>query len=140
MKKYSLFILGLLLVFNSQVHAQAVTKVGTTAASFLGIDVGPRGTGMGSAYVSLSNDATAMYWNPAGIARLNSFEATFCNTRWIADLSLNYAGAVLAIGNFGNIGINATFLAMDQMERTTILQPDGTGEFFDAGSYAFGLT
>ncbi len=140
MRKYIVFILGLLLLINAQAIAQGVTKVGTTAASFLGIDVGPRGTAMGSAYVSLANDATAMYWNPAGIAKLNNFAATFCNTRWLADLSFNYAGAVLSFGNLGNIGLNATFLGMDQIERTTILSPDGTGELFDAGSYAFGLS
>ncbi len=140
MRKYISFILGLLLVFNSLFYAESVTKVGTTSASFLVIDVGPRATGMGSAYVSVSNDATAMYWNPAGIAGLENFEATFCNTKWIADLSFNYVGAVLKLGNIGNIGAQATFLNMDQIERTTVLQPDGTGEFFDAGSYAIGLS
>jgi len=140
MRKYILLIAGLLLVFNTQAHTQGVIKSGTTAAGFLAIDVGPRGTGMGGAYVSVADDATAMYWNPAGIARLNNFQATFCNTKWIADLSFHYAGAVLALGNFGNIGINTTFLTMDQIERTTIFQPDGTGEFFDAGSYAIGLS
>jgi hypothetical protein len=140
MSKYILFPLAILLmVFASQVSAQGVTKVGTTAASFLAIDIGPRATGMGSAYVAAANDATAMYWNPAGISRLTSFEATFCNTKWIADLSFNYMGAVLALGSFGNIGVNATFLTMDEIERTTIANPDGTGEFFDAGCYAIGL-
>jgi len=140
MRKYIPLILGLLMGFHAQAHAQGVTKTGTTAASFLLIDVGPRGTGMGSAYVSVANDATAMYWNPAGIARLDNFQATFSNTKWIADLSFNYAGAVLALGEFGNLGVNATFLTMDQIERTTISSPDGTGEFFDAGSYAVGLS
>jgi len=140
MRHYIPLILGLLFVGNSLAHAQGVTKVGTTSGSFLAIDVGPRGTAMGSAYVSVANDATAMYWNPAGIAKLSGFEATFSHTRWIADLSFNYAGAVLALSNFGNIGVNATFLSMDQMERTTISSPDGTGEFFDAGCYAVGLS
>lgn len=140
MKKYIQLVIGLLIVFNIQNYAQGVTKVGTTAASFLVIDVGPRATAMGSAYVALANDATAMYWNPAGIANINNFEATFTNSRWLADLSFNYAGAVVSLGNFGNLGINATFLTMDQIERTTIYYPDGTGELFDAGSYAFGLS
>ncbi|MDZ7262631.1 MAG: hypothetical protein ONB05_11070, partial [candidate division KSB1 bacterium] len=61
MRKYILLITALLLVGNAPVQARSVTKVGTTAASFLGIDVGSRGTGMGSAYVSIANDATAMY-------------------------------------------------------------------------------
>ena len=140
MKKYIILILGLLFVFITQTYGQGVTKVGTTAAGFLAIDVGPRGTGMGSAYVSLANDATAMYWNPAGIAGINDFQATFCHTKWIADLSFNYTGVVVPLGNFGNLGVNATFLIMDEIERTTIASPDGTGEFFDAGSYAVGVS
>jgi hypothetical protein len=140
MKKNILLILGTLLICTLQTTAQGVSKTGTTAATFLGVDVGPRGSAMGSAFVSVANDVTAMYWNPAGIAKINNFEAGFSNTRWIADLSFNYAGIVLPIGNFGTIGLNATFLTMDQMERTTISQPDGTGELFDAGSYAFGVS
>ena len=140
MRKYILFIIGILLIWVAQTQAQGVTKAGTTAAPFLVIDVGPRGTGMGGAYVSLANDATAMYWNPAGIAKISNFDATFSSSKWIADLSLNYAGAVLGLGDIGNIGLNATFLTMDQIERTTILNPDGTGEFFDAASYAVGVS
>jgi hypothetical protein len=140
MRKYFPLMLGLLLVIHAQAFAQTVTKAGTTSAGFLAIDVGPRAIGMGSAYVSVANDATAMYWNPAGIAGLESFQAIFTNSRWIEDLSFNYAGAVLAFGDFGNVGVNATFLTMDQIERTTILNPDGTGEFFDAGSHAIGLS
>ena len=139
MRTLLFIILGILLIVQISVYAQ-VTKTGTTAAGFLGIDMGPRGTAMGGAYVSVANDVSAMYWNPAGIARINGFEASFTNTKWIADLSLNFAGAVLPLGDVGNIGINATFLTMDQIERTTISQPEGTGEFFDAGSYAFGLS
>lgn len=141
MKKIILSTLGLLLVLSSMSIAKSVTKAGTTAAGFLAIDVGSRGTAMGSAYVSVANDATAMYWNPAGIARLNNFEAVFSNSRWIADLTFNFAGIVFPIENVGNLGLNATFLTMaEQIERTTIASPDGTGEYFDAGSYAFGLS
>jgi hypothetical protein len=140
MKKYIAVILGLVLACNPNIQAQGVTKTGTTAASFLGIDVGPRANAMGSASVSLTNDVSAMYWNPAGIARINNVDAMFCNARWIADLQFNYAGIAVPLGSFGNVGVSATFLTMDQMERTTINQPEGTGEMFDAASYAFGLT
>jgi hypothetical protein len=140
MRKFILFLPALLLISYSQIFAQGVTKKGTTAAAFLGIDVGPRAAAMGSAFVSVANDATAMYWNPAGIAQIDNFNATFANTKWIADMSFNYAGLAFPIEGFGNVGINATFLTMDEMERTTIENPDGTGEMFDAGSYAFGLS
>lgn len=138
MKRISMLIacVALCVVF---MQAQ-VTKIGTSAAPFLTIDVGPRSTSMGGAYVAVVNDATSMYWNPSGMARVNNFQATFVNTKWITDLSFNYAGAVVALSDFGSIGVSATFLTMDQMERTTTLQPEGTGEFFDAGSYAIGLS
>jgi len=139
MKKSIIIILGLLLISQFNVQAQGVTKIGTTAAGFLGIDMGPRGTAMGSAYVSVANDVSAMYWNPSGIARIDGFEANFTYTKWIADLTMNYAGAVIPLGEAGTIGFNATFLTTEQMERTTIAYPEGTGEFFDAGCYAFGL-
>ncbi|MDZ7261140.1 MAG: PorV/PorQ family protein [candidate division KSB1 bacterium] len=139
MKKLILLLLGLSLIWCFSLYAKEVTKVGTTAAPFLNIDVGGRAVGMGGAFVAVANDVSAMYWNPAGVARISKTEAMFCNTRWIADVNFNYAAFATNLGNLGTVGVNATFLTMDQMERTTIREPDGTGEMFDAGSYAFGL-
>lgn len=136
-----LVTIGTILVLASvPAFAQKVSKAGTTAAPFLNIDAGARGVGMGSAFVSVGEDASAMYWNPAGIARLRQTEATFSNTKWIADISYNFAGVVVPMGEFGTLGANATFVSMDDMLRTTVLDPDGTGETFSAGDYAFGLS
>jgi hypothetical protein len=121
-------------------EAKQVTKSGTTAAPFLNVDVGARGVGMGSAYVSTTEDATAMYWNPAGLARVKGNQAVFSHAQWIADIGMSYAAVAMNLGNIGSIGVSGQFETMDEMERTTILQPDGTGEMFGAGSYAFGLT
>ena len=41
---------------------------GKYANSFLEIGVGARALGMGSAYVTLADDGTAFYWNPAGLS------------------------------------------------------------------------
>jgi len=121
-------------------NAQSVTKVGTTAANFLKIGVGARAIGMGGAYVSLANDASAMFWNPAGIALISGGEAFFNHSQWIADMSFDYAGIVVSIPSLGSFGFNATFLSMGEMERTTEYYPEGTGQKFDAGSYALGLS
>lgn len=138
MRKIIRIFLIILISFISLQAQEQVTKVGTTAAGFLGIDVGALAIGMGSAYVSLANDATAMYWNPAGIAALRINEAVFSHNKWIADINFNYVGIAVPL-NFGTIGVNATFLTMDDMERTTIDYPMGNGEKFSAGSYAFGF-
>jgi opacity protein-like surface antigen len=132
-------IIIILLVLNIPMFSQEVSKVGTTAAGFLNVDVGSRAVAMGGAFTAVATDVSSSYWNPAGIARLDKAAAMFCNTRWIADLAYNYAAVAMPLGNVGTVGINAAFLSMDEMERTTIAQPDGTGETFDAGSYAFGL-
>jgi hypothetical protein len=50
-----------LIIYLSPAFPQNVSKTGTTAASFLEISVGAPAIGMGGAFVSLANDATALY-------------------------------------------------------------------------------
>lgn len=44
------------------------------AGAFLRIGVGARALGMGGAFVALADDATASYWNPAGLVQLKQKE------------------------------------------------------------------
>lgn len=139
MFKYVRYAFLFMLFLHMPARSQSTTKVGTTAAGFLNIDVGAKAGAMGGAFVSVADDITAMYWNPAGIARLSQSQAMFNYAEWIADLSFNNAAIAFPLGNWGTLGAQATFLTAPDMERTTILEPDGTGETFSAGSYAFGL-
>jgi opacity protein-like surface antigen len=116
-----------------------MTKVGTTAAQFLKIGMGPRAIGMGSAFVGLANDISAMYWNPAGLARVYSGEAMFSHTTWIADINVEYAAASYEISGFGTIGAYVTSLMMGDIPITTTERPEGTGEKYTAGDLAIGL-
>jgi hypothetical protein len=133
-------ILFLIMLLSVPLFAQKTSKAGTTAASFLNIDVGARGIGMGSAFVTVSDDPTAVYWNPAGLAKLPAMQAMFSHTAWIADIGFNYAAVVLPLPGMGTFAASATFLSMADMERTTISNPNGTGEFFSAGSHCFALS
>jgi len=45
-------------------------------AAFLDIGVGARGIGMGGAFTALADDSSAVYWNPAGLARLEKREVS----------------------------------------------------------------
>ncbi|MBP7460972.1 MAG: PorV/PorQ family protein [Candidatus Delongbacteria bacterium] len=116
------------------------TKVGTTGASFLEIGVGARAVGMGGAFVAIADDASALYWNPGGISRLQSKEVLFVHTQWLADVSFNYVGLAVPLGSFGTLGGSITTLGMDDMEVTTVTYPDGTGEKFSAGDFCMALT
>lgn len=121
--------------------SQSTTKSGTTAAQFLKIGVGPRAVGMGSAFTATSDDITAVYWNPAGLANINSNEAFFNHTTWIADVGFDYASIATHLPGIGTIGAFVVVLnAIDGMLIRTVENPLGTGERFDAGSMAIGLS
>lgn len=122
------------------VSAQEVSKTGTTAAKFLSIGIGPRANAMGGAFTSIANDASAIYWNPAGISNINDFQAIFTYTKMFADINVDFFGVVLPFGSYGNVGISVTAMNVGDMAVTTELYPEGTGEMFSANSYAFTLT
>jgi len=141
--KKSLILILFLLLFPTIGHTQFVrnvSKVGTTAASFLEIEIGARALSMGSAFVGVANDITAMYWNPAGLARLNSNEAIFDHSKWLAGVSFDYAGVAIQMGGAGALGLSITTLNMGEMNVRTVFYPEGTGERFDASDFAMGLS
>ena len=117
-----------------------VSKVGTVAASFLEIEVGSRAIGMGGAYVAVVDDATAIYWNPAGLARISKSEAVLVHTNWLVDTSFDFVAIVFPVGNRGIFGASITSLSTDDMEVRTVLLPEGTGERFSTSDISAGLS
>ncbi len=117
-----------------------VSKVATTSATFLEIPVGAAAVGMGGAYVSVANDASALYWNVGAIAEIGKFDLHLANMQWIGDTRFNYVGLVLPLGDFGTLGFSFTSLSMDDMVVRTVEKPEGTGEFFSAGDLSFGVS
>lgn len=121
-------------------QATNVSKTGTVAAPFLEIPVGAPAIGMGGAFVSLVNDATSLYWNPAGAANLTMSEVVAQHTAWIAQTKFDFAALVLPLGSIGTIGLSFTSLSMPDMKVRTVELPEGTGEFFSAGDIAAGIS
>lgn len=124
---------------SSQAVNRNVSKVGTTAATFLEIPVGSRASSMGGAFVALANDASSLYWNPAGLARLARREVLFAHSQWIADMNFDFAALAVPLGDFGALGLSFTSLNMEDMRVLTVERPEGTGELFSAGSFAVGV-
>ncbi|MFH1277029.1 MAG: PorV/PorQ family protein [Candidatus Eisenbacteria bacterium] len=59
------------------------------AGEFLATGIGARALGMGGAFVSVADDATAGYWNPAGMIYVQRREAVFMHSERFGDL-INY--------------------------------------------------
>ena len=115
------------------------TNVATTGASFLEIGSGAKSLSMGSAFVSVANDVSALYWNPAGIVNLDRPSVQFYHSPWLVDTEYYYGGAVVPLSAADAIGFSYTSVGMDEMMVRTVEMPEGTGEKFDASNLAMGI-
>ena len=143
MESRNIIFVAVGLFFLSPTYGQYVTdvsKVGTTSATFLEFGVGARAVSMGGAFVATADDATALYWNPSGIARIQRRQVTFVHTEWFADSDFDFAGIVLPLGSLGTLGASITTLNMGEMKVRTVFEPEGTGEMFDASDLALALS
>jgi long-subunit fatty acid transport protein len=130
------------ILFTANIFSQIFSensKRGTTAAPFLSIGQGARAIGMGSAHVAITDDPSALYWNPAGITKVQGFGFVVDHTNWIADISYNYMAFTYNLGGFGTVGASFTISDVDEMKVTTVEDPDGTGEVFGVTDAAFSL-
>ena len=139
-KKISVIFISLLIGSTLMAQTQRVSKSGTSAVSFLEIGVGSRAVGMGGAFVAMADDVTALYWNPAGIARLNRVESIFIHAEWIADTDFDFAGVVIPLNSSSSIGFQFTSLTMGDMKVRTVFFPEGTGEVFTSSDVSMGIT
>ena len=138
--KIIICVCALFVIESNAQSGSSLNKTGTTAAQFLKIGIGPRAIGMGGAFTALADDINAMYWNPAGLSRMNSKEAFFNHVDWIMDVKMENAGFALDVADLGTLGAFISVMSMDDMPVRTLQQPEGTGELFSAGSIVIGLS
>ncbi len=144
-----LALAGVVLMQGPAQGGEVFAKVGTIGAQFLKLGVGGRGVAMGDAFVAVADDASALYWNPAGIAQLQGNSHVFLShSTWPAEIGHEFAGYVFTYGSIpGVLGVSVNVLQMDPMIRTTEYHPDGINlagseelEQFDAGDLAIGFS
>jgi hypothetical protein len=115
-------------------------RAGISTAQFLKIGVGGRASAMGDAFVAVSNDASALYWNPAGIVQTHNDQVIFSHIEYLADIKHEFAGAVYHLDQNNALGVSLVSLHMDDMKVTTEFNPTGTGEYFTFGDLGLALT
>jgi len=145
MRKYLIFISLLLLMVTVSQQAYAVSEA---AVLFLMISPGARAAGMGEAFVGVADDASAVYWNPAGLAYQYNREITFMHVNWLSgltnDLFYEFLAYRMSIEGVGTIGFNVIYLdlgeqqGMDEQGNETI--KFSSNEFAISASYGATVT
>jgi len=123
----------------------ALKKVAQTGLQFLKVDFGARPAAMGGAFMMVGNDASAMFYNPAGIAKMQSgFDFFAGNVSWIAGIQYYATGLVKDLGNWGSVGVSAIYCDYgDDIAGTRVAANEKgyeeTGSV-NVGAYTVGLT
>lgn len=138
-----LFLCMMLLFIPASVFGQA--KVGTAGAQFLEIGVSARAVGMGDAFLAISNDASALYYNPAGLVQLEKTELLASHIQYPADINYEFLGLAYPSNRFGGVwGVGCYMLNSGRMPLTTIFYPDeepySSEQTFSAKEYALALS
>jgi hypothetical protein len=93
-------------------------------------DVGARAQGMAGAFVAVANDATATWWNPAGLAHGLSF------VDFTAEIDQD-KGRAVAVG-FPSLGVSYYHRNISQIQPSNSTEPGGSGRQ-DLGAAGSGL-
>ena len=101
MRKIILF--GAIIVLASQLMAKDFGNgdLGTTGASFLNFGAGARAIAMGGAYSAISDDASAVFWNPAGLAQGPKYSMLFMHSEYLADITFDHVSFAHSNGKSG---------------------------------------
>lgn len=136
----SLFLMLALIALPLTVFG--IERVGTTAFQFLKLPVGVRGIGMGNAFVAGVADASAVYWNPAGLGwTTNSREIMLAHINLPADIQYDNVAFLLPVSStVGTFAVSVGVLSLNDLLVRTAENPEGTGEFVTASDIALGLS
>lgn len=119
MSKLKICLVLALIMVTVNVYSQ-----GESAVPFLLIGPNSRNAGMAETGVGLINDASAMFWNPAGLAFQKGIEVSLTHSPWLpglglGDLFYDYLSGKYYIKKLnGTVGVSITYLNIGTIIRT----------------------
>ena len=143
---------GLLLVGASVAVALPAAAQSSKAPKysneFLSLGVGARALGMGKVQVSLANDATAGYWNPAGLVnQTHKYDGVLMHSELFSGIVKNdYAAFAMPLDDKSAVGVSLLRLGVDNIADTRALVNEygyvdySKIEYFSVADYALLLS
>lgn len=112
---------------------------------FLAIGVGARGLGLSGAMSAMVNDATAGYWNPAGLTKVKgNLQIALMHSEYFAGIAkYDYGSFAAPIDATRTIGVSIIRFAVDDIiDSTDLIDKDGNIDYdrlksFSSADYAF---
>ena len=132
-RKYIAIALGLTLSAALPWHA---VHASWNAGNFLKFGIGARAMGMGNSFVAIADDATAVYWNPAGLTQAteNQVFVSYAE-RFGAGIQDQSAGVVLRWRKRINVGFALARTSLGDIKHTTEGNVDSRGRPIIDGSF-----
>ncbi len=120
MRRHALLLCAVLLLSKTSGAALSASGIGTTGAEFLQLGAGARALALGEAYSALADDASALYWNPAGLARIPQgyLYATFMHAPYVASSYYDYAAVAQNLRSYGTVGASFQYFTMGAVNQT----------------------
>lgn len=120
LSRYATALLGAGLSLGLLASARAQTKTPKYSNEFLNIGVGGRALGMGKVQASLAQDATAGYWNPAGLLEQKTkYDAVLMHSELFSGIVKNdYAAFSMPLDDKSAIGASVIRLGVDDIADT----------------------
>ncbi len=100
-----IFVLLFLIFLLYPINMFAQKGIGGEPGSFLNWGQGSRALGLGGAFVGMADDASALWWNPAGLMQLNKMEITTLYASLWEDTYYNFIGYAHPTLNWGSFGV-----------------------------------
>lgn len=109
----------------------ASAGAGSTAAGFLELVPNARAVGLAESFTALADDASALYWNPAGLSRVKRWSLHTMYHLYIEGVHSQYLSAATHIPSIGGIGLHLTSLDSGDIYKTT---EDSSGNLAQANT------
>jgi len=143
------FLLSGIVFVNSFSYSQVdLNKTAQSTMNFLLVSTSPKASALGDAYTSIGSGSEAMFYNPAGLAAMQTkFDINLNYTGWVADIKYLGGGVAWNLNEYGVVGINLLTVDYGTINGTSLTLDVGSdlgyiddGEISNVGAYSIGVS
>ncbi len=137
MKTISPYFAVIVMILSSISISHAEGRL-TNGFEFLNTDYNARTSAMGRSFLTIRNDISGMFINPAGMAYTENEQYAFNYTNYLLDVNAGFAGYAHILPRFGVLSAGLIYMDYGSFQKTDENAVE-TGRTFSAGDIAISL-